>query len=76
MNDHYRQSMKIEEAIVYVLASSNRGMKTEQIAAAINERGHFHRKGGAPVDSKMVYTVIMSHPEIFVKSDGLIRLLI
>ena len=75
MNDHYRQSMKIEEAIVYVLASSNRGMRTEQIAA-INERGFFHRKGGAPVDSKMVYAVIMSHPEIFVKSDGLIRLLI
>ena len=24
--------MKIEEAIVYVLASSNRGMRTEQIA--------------------------------------------
>ena len=45
MNDHYRQSMKIEEAIVYVLASSNRGMRTEQIAAAINERGLFHRKG-------------------------------
>ena len=51
-------------------------MRTEQIAAAINERGLFHRKGGAPVDSKMVYAVIMSHPEIFVKSDGLIRLLI
>lgn len=68
--------MKIEEAIVYVLASSNRGMRTEQIAAAINERGLFHRKGGAPVDSKMVDAVIMSHPEIFVKSDGLIRLLI
>ena len=76
MNDHYRQSMKIEEAIVYVLASSNRGMRTEQIAAAINERGLFHRKGGATVDSKMVYAVIISHPEIFVKSDGLIRLLI
>ena len=51
-------------------------MRTEQIAAAINERGLFHRKGGIPVDSKMVYAVIMSHPEIFVKSDGLIRLLI
>ena len=54
--------MKIEEAIVYVLASSNRGMRTEQIAAAINERGLFHRKGGVPVDSKMVYAFIMSRP--------------
>ena len=51
--------MKIEEAIVYVLASSNRGMRTEQIADAINAKGLFHRKGGVPVDSKMVYAVIM-----------------
>ena len=44
--------MKIEEAIVYVLASSNRGMRTEQIADAINAKGLFHRKGGGLVDSK------------------------
>ena len=31
--------MKIEEAIVYVLASSGYGMKTEQIAREINARG-------------------------------------
>ena len=35
--------MKIEEAIVYVLASSGHGMKTEQIAREINERCLFHR---------------------------------
>lgn len=29
--------MKIEEAIVYVLASYGHGMKTEQIAREINE---------------------------------------
>ena len=68
--------MTLLETIVYVLASSNRGMRTEQIAEFINTKGLFHRKGGVPVDSKMVYAVIMSHPEIFVKSDGLIRLLI
>ena len=28
--------MKIEEAIVYCLATSNRGMRTEQIADMIN----------------------------------------
>ena len=71
MND-----LKIEEAIVYVLASANRGMRTEQIAAVINEKSLFHRKNNLPVDSKTVYAVIMSHPDIFVKSDGLIRLLI
>ena len=68
--------MKIDEAIVYVLASSSRGMRTEQIAASINERRLFRRKGGLPVDSKMVYAVIMSHPDTFVRSDGLIRLMI
>ena len=68
--------MTLLETIVYVLAFSNRGMRTEQIAEFINTKGLFHRKGGVPVDSKMVYAVIMSHPEIFVKSDGLIRLLI
>ena len=35
--------MKIEEAIVYVLACSGHGMKTEQIAREINERGLFLR---------------------------------
>ena len=35
--------MKIEEAIVFVLASSNHGMKTDQIAKEINEKGLFTR---------------------------------
>ena len=30
--------MKIDEAIVYVLAERNGGMRTEQIAEAINSR--------------------------------------
>ena len=68
--------MKIEEAIVYVLASSGHGMKTEQIAREINERKLFVRKGNIPVDGKMVYAVIMSHPDTFCKSEGRIRLMI
>ena len=68
--------MKIEEAIVYVLASSGHGMKTEQIAREINERCIFTRWDKAPVDGKMVYAVVMSHPDTFVKSDGRIRLII
>ena len=42
--------MKIEEAIVYVLASSGYGMKTEQIAREINARGLFVRRDRTPVD--------------------------
>ena len=68
--------MKIEEAIVYVLASSGLGMKTEQIAREINDRGLFTRWDKQPVDSKMVYAVVMSHPDTFVKSEGRIRLMI
>ena len=68
--------MRIEEVIVYVLASSGHGMKTEQIAREINERKLFIRKGNIPVDGKMVYAVIMSHPDTFAKSEGRIRLII
>lgn len=69
-------TMKIEEAIVYLLASSGYGMKIEQIAREINERKLFVRRGGVPVDGNMVYAVVMSHPEMFCKSEGRIRLMI
>jgi hypothetical protein len=68
--------MKIEEAIVYVLAPSGHGLKTDQIAREINERGLFSHWDKAPVDGKMVYAVVMSHPDTFVKSEGRIRLII
>ena len=68
--------MKIEEAIVYVLASSGHGMETEQIAREINDRGLFSRWDKKPVDGKMVYAVVMSHPDTFCKSEGRIRLMI
>ena len=68
--------MKIEEAIVYVLASSGHGMKTEQIAREINDRGLVTRWDKKPVDGKMVYAVVMLHPDTFVKSEGRIRLMI
>lgn len=68
--------MKIEEAIVYVLASTGQGMKTEQIAREIKERKLFTRWDKDPVDGKMVYAVVMSHPDTFCKSEGRIRLII
>ena len=68
--------MKLEEAIVYLLASSGHGMKTAQIAREINARGLYARRDGQPVTDKQVYAVIMSHPETFVKSEGRIRLMI
>ena len=68
--------MKLEDAIVYLLASSGHGMRTEQIAREINARGLYTRWNKAPVTDKQVYAVIMSHPDTFVKSEGRIRLLI
>ena len=68
--------MKLDEAIVYLLASSGHGMKTEQIAREINARGLYTRLDKAPVTAKQAYAVIMSHPETFCKSEGRIRLMI
>lgn len=68
--------MKIEEAIVYCLASSGRGMRTEQIAEMINTRRLHLRKDGQSVTSKQVYAVICRYPDMFVKSEGRIMLMI
>ena len=68
--------MKLEGAIVFLLASSGHGIRTEQIAREINARGLYTRLDKAPVTDKQVYAVIMSHPGPFVKSEGRIRLLI
>ena len=68
--------MKIEEAIVYCLATSNRGMRTEQIADMINRQRLHLRKDGQPVTSKQVFAVIMQYPDTFVISTGRVMLMI
>ena len=68
--------MTLPEAIVFLLASSNQGMKTDQIAREINERGLYQRWDKEPVLEKQIWAVVLSHPETFVKSDGRIRLMI
>ena len=67
--------MKIEEAIEYCLTTSNRGMRTEQIADMINRQRLHLRKDGQPVTSKQVYAVICKYSSIFVKSEGRIMLM-
>ena len=68
--------MKIEEAILYVLAERNGGLRTEQIAEIINRRKLHVRKDGQPVTSAQVYAVVMHHPDSFVKAEGRIMLMI
>lgn len=68
--------MKIEEAILYVLADRNGGLRTEQIADIINRQRLHVRKDGQPVTSAQVYAVIMRFPETFVKAESRIMLMI
>ena len=68
--------MKIEEAIVYCLASSGRGMRTAQIAEMIHRQRLHLRKDGLPVTSKQVYAGICRYPDMFVKAEGRIMLMI
>lgn len=68
--------MKIEEAILYCLISQNRGMRTEQIADMINRERLHIRKDGQPVTSKQVYAVVCRFPDMFVKTEGRIMLMI
>lgn len=68
--------MTLPEAIVYLLATSGNGMKTDQIAREINERGLYQRWDKELVTEKQIWAVVLSHPETFVKSDGRIRLII
>lgn len=68
--------MRIEEAILYVLAERNCGLRTEQIADVINRRRLHVRKDGQPVTSAQVYAVVMRHPDTFVKAEGRIMLII
>ena len=57
--------MKIEEAILYCIASRNGGMRTEQIADMINA-GKLHvSRDGKPVTSEQVYAVVMRNPSTF-----------
>ena len=68
--------MKIEEAILYVLAERGGGLRTEQIADIFNRRKLHIRKDGQPVTTAQVYAVVMHHPDTFVKDEGRIMLMI
>ena len=68
--------MKVEEAIVYLLAERNGGMKAEQIAAAINARRLHVRKDGQPVSVKQVWWAVKNFTDTFTFTEGRIFLLI
>lgn len=68
--------MKIEEAIVYLLATSQHGMKTEQIASEQELRGLVPRRAGRPpLNGRVIAAIVYKHPEIFCFNEGRVRLL-
>ena len=68
--------VKIEEAIVYCLASSGRGMRSEQIADMINRQRLHLRKDGQPVTSKQLFYVVTHNAHTFALAEGRIMLII
>ena len=67
--------MRLEDAIVYVLACAGRGYTTAEIARIINQNEIHLRKDGRPVTIAQVYAVVMRNPSIFTKDGGIIHLI-
>lgn len=71
-----RLKLPLEQAIVYVLATSGRGMTIEQLAKQITEQNLYVRTDGRPVSSAQVYASVCRNPGTFVKEGGIIHLIL
>ena len=70
-----RFKMRLEDAMVYVLASAGRGLTTTGIAETINADRLHLRKDGRPVTDAQVYAAVMRNPGVFTKESGIIHLI-
>lgn len=66
--------MRLEDAMVYALATAGRGMTTDQIAQKINDERLHVRVDGNPVTSAQVYAAVCRNQKIFIKEGGIIHL--
>lgn len=66
--------MRLEDAMVYALATAGHGMTTERLAKKINDERLHIRQDGKPVSDKQVYAVVCRHPDVFIKEGGRILL--
>lgn len=66
--------MRLENAMVYVLATAGYGMTTQRIADVINKEKLHIRVDGLPVSSAQVYAAVCRNPNTFVKEGGRILL--
>lgn len=69
-----RLKMRLEDAMVYVLATAGYGMTTQRIADVINREKLHIRADGQPVSSAQVYAAVCRNPNTFVKEGGRILL--
>jgi len=72
----FRNYMRIEEAMVYLLSTEGRGMSAETLAWEINSRRLHVRKDGAPVSVSQIWALFFKYPEMFVRDGKLIRLMV
>lgn len=62
--------MRLEDAMVYVLATAGYGMTTRRIAEVINREKLHVRTDGNPVTDRQVYATVYRNPQTFVKEGG------
>ena len=62
--------------MVYLLATSQHGMKADQLARELELRGQVPpRPDGRPLDGKVIAAIVFKHPEVFCFNEGRVRLL-
>lgn len=66
--------MRLEDAMVYVLATAGYGMTTRRIAEVINREKLHVRTDGNPVTDRQVYAAVYRNPQTFVNEGGRILL--
>ncbi len=66
--------MRLEDAMVYVLAIAGRGMTTARIAEYINREALHVRSDGKAVTERQIYAAVCRNPQVFVKEGGRILL--
>lgn len=66
--------MRLEDAMVYVIATAGYGMTTRRIAEVINREKLHVRTDGNPVTDRQVYAAVYRNPQTFVKEGGRILL--
>lgn len=66
--------LTLQEAIVEVLSIAGEAMTARDIAAEVNQLGHYARRDGLPVPANQISARVNKYSYYFTRSDGLIGL--